>query len=593
MSRRSEGAFDITFAAMKGLWKFDEDLDPKVPPPPRSSAGASSSTGATSSSTAPRARSSCAAPRCASASAASPRATPSTAARPCCARAGFADFMVQAGGDLFVAGSKGAASWMVGVRNPRGGPRDIIARMPIKDHAFSTAGDYERSFVLAGRRYHHIIDPKTGYPATASREVTIYAPTAFLADALDDAVFILGPEEGPRARRRLPRLRRRSSSTPTTRCGRPRCSRASSSARRRPRTAFEGRAMSETRTTERVGRRTSRSWAAASWAAPSRCGSRRAAWPSPSSSAASRAPRPRAPRPASWVRRWRPTRPGRCSTSACAAARSTRRSPPSCATRPASTSATSSRACSPSRSTARARPSSRRAAPGRWRAACASSRCRPRRCARSSPTSAPRCAAALRFTDDAQVNARDLARAFSQAAAARGRALPAGPLRAPRRRARRRRPGRRARRRGARRGRRRRRRGELVRPRRGRGRARDGRASRARPARVDRDAPAAVPSRPVRPRPRLPRAPPRRHRARRQHRRDGRLPQGGHRGRPRARSSASRARSCPRSPTRPSRAAGRTSVPTPRTTCPCWGRRPCAASCSRPATSATASSSRP
>ena len=85
---------------------------------------------------------------------------------------------------------------MVGVRDPRGGPRDIIARMPIQDHAFSTAGDYERGFVLNGRRYHHIIDPKTGYPATASREVTIFAPSAFLADALDDSVFILGPKKG-------------------------------------------------------------------------------------------------------------------------------------------------------------------------------------------------------------------------------------------------------------------------------------------------------------------------------------------------------------------------------------------------------------
>ena len=82
------------------------------------------------------------------------------------------------------------------MRDPRGGPRDIIARMPIKDHAFSTAGDYERSFILDGKRYHHIIDPATGYPATASREVTIFAPTAFLADALDDAVFILGPKKG-------------------------------------------------------------------------------------------------------------------------------------------------------------------------------------------------------------------------------------------------------------------------------------------------------------------------------------------------------------------------------------------------------------
>ena len=109
---------------------------------------------------------------------------------------GLQNFMVQAGGDLYVSGQKGNAHWMVGVRDPRGGPRSIIAKMPIKDHAFSTAGDYERAFVLEGKRYHHIIDPKTGYPATASRGVTIFAPTAFLADALDDAVFILGPERG-------------------------------------------------------------------------------------------------------------------------------------------------------------------------------------------------------------------------------------------------------------------------------------------------------------------------------------------------------------------------------------------------------------
>jgi thiamine biosynthesis lipoprotein len=68
--------------------------------------------------------------------------------------------------------------------------------MAIEDRAFSTAGDYERSFVMGGKRYHHIIDPRTGFPATASRAVTIFAPNAFLADALDDAVFILGPEKG-------------------------------------------------------------------------------------------------------------------------------------------------------------------------------------------------------------------------------------------------------------------------------------------------------------------------------------------------------------------------------------------------------------
>ncbi|HVV48317.1 MAG TPA: FAD:protein FMN transferase [Polyangia bacterium] len=196
MSRRSEGAFDITFAAMHGLWKFDEDMDHTIPAPEEIErrrklidwrdvlvdarahtvklrrAGMRIGLGGIAKGYA--------VDRCSAVMRAE----------------GFKDFMVQAGGDLFVAGRKGAVNWMVGVRDPRGGPRDIIARMPIEDHAFSTAGDYERGFVLNGRRYHHIIDPKTGYPATASREVTIFAPNAFLADALDDSVFILGPEKG-------------------------------------------------------------------------------------------------------------------------------------------------------------------------------------------------------------------------------------------------------------------------------------------------------------------------------------------------------------------------------------------------------------
>jgi thiamine biosynthesis lipoprotein len=68
--------------------------------------------------------------------------------------------------------------------------------LELTDRAFSTAGDYARSYVVAGKRYHHIIDPKTGYPATACRSVTVWAPDATTADGVDDAVFILGPERG-------------------------------------------------------------------------------------------------------------------------------------------------------------------------------------------------------------------------------------------------------------------------------------------------------------------------------------------------------------------------------------------------------------
>jgi thiamine biosynthesis lipoprotein len=204
MSRRSGGAFDISFAAMHGLWKFDEDLERKVPSPAEVAERRRlvNWRDVLTDPVARTVRLRRAGMRIGLGGIAKGYAVDRASA---VLRAqGLSNFMVQAGGDLFVAGSKGPAHWMVGVRDPRGAAGDVIAKMPIEDHAFSTAGDYERSFVLDGRRYHHIIDPKTGYPATASREVTIFAPSAFLADALDDAVFILGPKKGLALCRQFP-----------------------------------------------------------------------------------------------------------------------------------------------------------------------------------------------------------------------------------------------------------------------------------------------------------------------------------------------------------------------------------------------------
>jgi thiamine biosynthesis lipoprotein len=196
MSKRSEGAFDITFAVMRGLWKFDEDMDKTLPPPAEIARRRKliDWRAVVIDDKAGTVKLKRVGMRLGLGGIAKGYAVDSAAE--VLRRLGFGDFMVQAGGDLYVSGRKGAANWMVGVRNPRGSARDIIAKMPIENHAFSTAGDYERSFVLGGKRYHHIIDPKTGYPATASRGVTIFAPTAFQADALDDAVFILGPKKG-------------------------------------------------------------------------------------------------------------------------------------------------------------------------------------------------------------------------------------------------------------------------------------------------------------------------------------------------------------------------------------------------------------
>ncbi len=110
---------------------------------------------------------------------------------------GIQAFLVQAGGDLYGAGRKPDGSpWVSGIQDPRAAGGVFFATIELTDHAFSTAGDYARSYVVGEHRYHHIIDPHTGYPATACRSVTVWADDAITADAIDDAVFILGPERG-------------------------------------------------------------------------------------------------------------------------------------------------------------------------------------------------------------------------------------------------------------------------------------------------------------------------------------------------------------------------------------------------------------
>src|SRR5262250_1198526 len=84
---------------------------------------------------------------------------------------------------------------MVAIRDPRGPANTSCATAPIENHSFSTSGDYERGFVKDGVRYHHILDPRTGQPAHASRSVTIRAKDAFTADAWSKVMFILGPQE--------------------------------------------------------------------------------------------------------------------------------------------------------------------------------------------------------------------------------------------------------------------------------------------------------------------------------------------------------------------------------------------------------------
>lgn len=109
---------------------------------------------------------------------------------------GYTDFIINGGGDMFVAGNKGKRSWRIGVQNPRGPSNRIVATIQVKDKAVVTSGDYERFFIKDGIRYHHIIDPRSGHSAYECQSVTVIAETTMMADAFATAVFVLGPKKG-------------------------------------------------------------------------------------------------------------------------------------------------------------------------------------------------------------------------------------------------------------------------------------------------------------------------------------------------------------------------------------------------------------
>ena len=82
---------------------------------------------------------------------------------------GVRDFMIQSGGDIYVSGMKDSRPWRLGIQDPRAAANHVFAELDLSDGTFSTSGDYERSFIKNGRRYHHILDPDTGEPARGTR----------------------------------------------------------------------------------------------------------------------------------------------------------------------------------------------------------------------------------------------------------------------------------------------------------------------------------------------------------------------------------------------------------------------------------------
>lgn len=110
---------------------------------------------------------------------------------------GVSSALSNVGGNVSTLGAKPDGSpWRVGIRHPR--KDGLLGAVDVSGSAVVTSGDYERFFLDdKGRRFHHILDPVTGYPATSGLvSVTIVADSAMTADALSTAVFVAGLERG-------------------------------------------------------------------------------------------------------------------------------------------------------------------------------------------------------------------------------------------------------------------------------------------------------------------------------------------------------------------------------------------------------------
>ena len=118
---------------------------------------------------------------------------------------GIAHAIINAGGDLRAIGRHGDRPWRIGIRHPR--QAGVLASVELsEDESIFTSGDYERFFEASGQRYHHIIDPRTGYPSTGAMSATVIAPSAEFADALATALCVMGPDAGLPLIESLPRV---------------------------------------------------------------------------------------------------------------------------------------------------------------------------------------------------------------------------------------------------------------------------------------------------------------------------------------------------------------------------------------------------
>jgi len=116
---------------------------------------------------------------------------------------GIKSCLINAGGQIHCLGDNYGTPWRVAIKDPRG--KDTLETLDLKDKAVATSGDYEQYFIKKSKRYSHIMNPKTGYPADSGIiSATVIADSGLTADALATAIFVTGKKKGLELAKKIP-----------------------------------------------------------------------------------------------------------------------------------------------------------------------------------------------------------------------------------------------------------------------------------------------------------------------------------------------------------------------------------------------------
>jgi thiamine biosynthesis lipoprotein len=122
----------------------------------------------------------------------------------------FTHYLVEIGGEVYAAGLRlDGKPWQVGINqpDPSASATAVYKAVALEDRAMATSGDYRNFFEINGRRYSHIIDPRSGYPVgNGVISASVFASNCTLADGLATAMMVLGPEKGIALLDRLPNV---------------------------------------------------------------------------------------------------------------------------------------------------------------------------------------------------------------------------------------------------------------------------------------------------------------------------------------------------------------------------------------------------